>query len=150
MNSETAVIIEKEEILILMGLEIIIGAMGYHRLAMYWTSATEIPTFRKHMTKNRFHFIRTSLKFSLEENSTEKLVKVRPFINTFLKRTYHISSDENCYCDEMMIPCKSKTGLKQYMPKKPIKWGIKIFCLCSSKGIVYDLEMYQGKNIIVG
>lgn len=141
---------KKEEILNLIALEIITGTIGYPRLDMYWSKATAIPSFRQSMTRNRFHQLRNNLKFATDTNSNDKLHKIRPLLQMFYKKIHTIPKDEHLCVDEMMVPFKGKTAMRQYMPKKPIKWGIKIFCLCSSKGIIYDFETYQGKNTIVG
>ena len=44
-----------------------------------------------------------------------------------------------------MIPFKRKSALKQYIPKKPYKWGFKFFLLYDVTGIVYDFVAYTGK-----
>ena len=41
--------------------------------------------------------------------------------------------------DEQIIPTK------QYMPKTPNKWGIKVWARCCISGIVYDFEIYTCK-----
>jgi hypothetical protein len=48
--------------------------------------------------------------------------------------------------DEMMVQYKGKCCLlRQYMPKKPKKWGIKIWCLANSiMKYVYN-SIYYGK-----
>ena len=46
--------------------------------------------------------------------------------------------------DEQIIPTKSHCGIRQYMPRKPKKWGIKVWRHCSISGIVY-IEIYTGK-----
>ena len=47
--------------------------------------------------------------------------------------------------DEQIIPTKSRCGIKLYMPKKPNKWGIKLWASCGISGIVYDFEIYACK-----
>ena len=47
--------------------------------------------------------------------------------------------------DEQIIPTKSHCGIRQYMPRKPKKWGIKVWRHCSISGIVY-IEIYTGKG----
>ena len=47
--------------------------------------------------------------------------------------------------DEQIIPTKSRCEIKQYMPKKPNNWGIKVCARCGISGIVYDFEIYTGK-----
>jgi hypothetical protein len=37
-------------------------------------------------------------------------------------------------------------GLKQYLPKKPHKWGIKVWASCGVSGIVYDFQIYTGSG----
>ena len=46
-----------------------------------------------------------------------------------------------------MIPFKGRLSLKQHMPLKPVKRGIKVWeCADSSNGFVCDLEVYTGKQ----
>ncbi len=47
--------------------------------------------------------------------------------------------------DETIIPFKGCSSLKQYIPKKPHKWGFKLFVLADKNGIVYDFIPYTGK-----
>lgn len=44
-----------------------------------------------------------------------------------------------------MIPFKGRNFLKQYLPKKPTKWGFKVITRTSSSGIVHDFHVYCGK-----
>ena len=52
---------------------------------------------------------------------------------------------ENLCVDEQVVPFKGRSTIKQYNPKKPAKWGYKIFILADSKGMVYDFMPYTGK-----
>ncbi|KAJ8970713.1 hypothetical protein NQ314_001060 [Rhamnusium bicolor] len=46
--------------------------------------------------------------------------------------------------DEMMIPFKGRSGLKQYVPKIPCKWGYKVWAPAGILGYVYCFEIYYG------
>lgn len=48
----------------------------------------------------------------------------------------------------MMVPYKGKKAgaRRQYMPKKPTKWGYKFFVRAGNSGIVYDFFAYDGGN----
>ena len=46
--------------------------------------------------------------------------------------------------DEQMCSTKLKHHLRQYMPNKPHKQGIKLFVLCDSHGYAYRFEIYNG------
>ena len=49
--------------------------------------------------------------------------------------------------DESMIKFKGCIFFRQYMPKKPTKWGIKAFVLCEAeRGYCLKSEIYTGKD----
>ena len=37
-------------------------------------------------------------------------------------------------------------NIRQYMAKKPDKWGYKLFCCSSVDGFIHDILMYQGES----
>ena len=78
----------------------------------------------------------------------DKLFKVRPLLDSVveaIKSEYRPS--KNVSIDEAMIPFKGRLSLKQYMPLKPVKRGIKVWeCADSSNGFICDLEIYTGKQ----
>ncbi|CAG4935966.1 unnamed protein product [Parnassius apollo] len=47
--------------------------------------------------------------------------------------------------DESMIKFKGRSYLKQYMPKKPVKRGYKVWMLCASSGYCLKFDVYTGK-----
>ena len=44
-----------------------------------------------------------------------------------------------------MVGFKGRSILKQYMPAKPKKWGIKFWGRCMSTGVLHDFDIYQGR-----
>ena len=49
--------------------------------------------------------------------------------------------------DEAMIPFKGRSSLKQYMPLKPVRRGIKVWARAdSSNGYVSAFQIYTGKQ----
>ena len=49
--------------------------------------------------------------------------------------------------DEAMIPYKGRSSMKQYLPKKPLKRGFKIWMRGDSiNGYISELEVYTGKQ----
>ena len=73
----------------------------------------------------------------------DKLFKVRPLLdrlaNTFRKE-YRPSKFVSI--DEGIVKYKGRLGFKQYMPTKPVKWGIQVW-VCVVCDLVSDLK---GKN----
>ena len=43
--------------------------------------------------------------------------------------------------DEQVVPFKEASGLKQYLPKKPKKWGYKLWALAGVSGYIYNFEI---------
>ncbi|XP_050064144.1 piggyBac transposable element-derived protein 2-like [Aphis gossypii] len=111
--------------------------LRYPNVRMYWSS---LPGIRMNliadaMNVNRFGEIKRFLHF--EDNtkkpdsavpSFDRYWKLRPVI-TMLHDSFHAaaSPDEHIAIDEMIIPFKGRSGLKQYMKAKPKKIGASKF-----------------------
>ncbi|XP_031356899.1 piggyBac transposable element-derived protein 2-like [Photinus pyralis] len=120
---------------------------------MYWANETRFSPIADVMSRNRFEKLRSC--FHINDNSKiktrdhpeyDKLFKVRPFIESLKQNFEKIEPEEHNAVDEIMIPCKSHTALKQYIKSKPHKWGIKMFARAGASGIVYDFDIYIGKG----
>ena len=49
--------------------------------------------------------------------------------------------------DEAMIPFKGRSSLKQYMPLKPVKRGVKVWAGAdASNGYISAFQVYTGKS----
>nr|XP_047141258.1 piggyBac transposable element-derived protein 1-like [Hydra vulgaris] len=48
--------------------------------------------------------------------------------------------------DEQMCSTKMVSHIRQYMPSKPHKWGMKLFVLCDTYGFSYGFELYSGAS----
>ncbi|XP_033218441.1 piggyBac transposable element-derived protein 3-like, partial [Belonocnema kinseyi] len=48
--------------------------------------------------------------------------------------------------DKMIVRFFSRTSLKQYLPCKPDRYGIKLWGLCAANGYLFNLDVYCGKN----
>lgn len=56
--------------------------------------------------------------------------------------------NEHTAVDEIIIPFKGRSTMKQYNKNKLHKWGIKMFALASSNRLVHDFEIYVGKGTL--
>ena len=77
----------------------------------------------------------------------EKVWKLRWFLGHLTTRFQEAYTPyEHCTIDESMIKFKGRLSFHQYLPAKPIKWGIKMWALCESDtGYAYNLQVYTGK-----
>ena len=72
--------------------------------------------------------------------------RVRPTCNTFLIWISG-SCERGISVDEAMIPFKSRSSLKQYLPLKPIKRGIKVWMRADAvSGYVLAFQVYSNKK----
>ena len=106
-------------------------------MRMYWGKATQIPTVAEVMPVNRFEKIKQF--FHCNDNSRnlpkthkdfDKLFKVRPVLDSVREKCQQLPQEQNHSVDEQIIATKSRTSLKQYLPNKPNKWGIKVWARC--------------------
>lgn len=80
----------------------------------------------------------------------DRLGKVRPLLQKLQERFSSVyTPGRNLAVDEAMIKFQGRSSLKQYMPKKPIKHGIKVWVLGdSSNGYFSRLGLMEGRNTI--
>ena len=114
------------------------------------TNKTVVPLIANTMSRNRYEEILSVLHFNNNEEAPtnpadpnfDKLYKLKPLIKHFRDVFKGSVSPETMQAiDEMMIPFKGRHGAKQYMPKKPTKWGYKLWCRAGVSGYVYDFEV---------
>ena len=135
-------------------------AMSIHKLpaiADYWKDdwILGVPAFARIMSRNRFqeilryfHVNNNENMLARENENYDKLFKIRPLIES-LKVNFQLQYNPHFEqsIDEAMVKYKGRTSLKQYMPLKPIKRGIKRWCRADSHaGYLCDFEVYSGKQ----
>lgn len=120
----------------------------------YWAPITGVPLIRETMALNKFEQIRRQLHFNDNENmlpktdpNNDRLFKIRPLISALIKRFQTIPLEKCLSVDEQICSTKARSYLKVYMPKKPHKWGFKIFILSgSNSGFCYFFEIFTGQE----
>lgn len=124
----------------------------YPNTREYWAENSFEP-IREAMTRNRFEEIRRYLHFSdntkvltRDDPQFDPVFKVRPIIDHFNKRFQSVPMCQRLCVDEQMCSTKMASHLRQYMPAKPHKWGMKLFVLCDSYGYSYGFELYSGAS----
>lgn len=131
------------------------GIVKMPSYTMYWADATRFSPIADVMARNRFDKLRTC--FHVNDNSNmkarddpnyDKLFKVRPFIDSVKASFLETEPEEYNSVDELIIPFKGRSSLKQYVKNKPHKWGIKVFARAGTSGNVYDFEIYRGKGMV--
>ena len=103
------------------------------------------------MPKNRYKKLRRFLHVSDDSkknepsNKDDKLFKIRPLLSSLRENCVKIEPEQDHSIDEQIIPAKTKfSGIRQYNPKKPTKWGFKNFVRAGKSGMMYDFFLYEG------
>ena len=94
------------------------------------------------------HFVDNNTLAPHGDPSHDRLGKIRPLINHLSSRFQAVySPHKNVAVDEAMIKFQGRSSLKQYMPLKPTKRGIKVWVLADSQnGYFWKFEVYTGKD----
>ena len=132
-----------EELQAFIGLNIAMGLLHLPQVRDYW-STNEIlatPWFPSIMSRDRFfkilrylHLVDSSKQKKREEEGYDILYKVRLLIDhlgAVFPKYYQPSRQLSI--DEMMIGTRCRVSFLQYIPKKPTRFGIKVWVLARSQ-----------------
>jgi hypothetical protein len=139
----------------------IIVQMGHDirdSLKDYWTVTEQFHAtfYSKTTTHDRFLHILHYLHFSIRMLLTIMTLTMTDYtiyitighifdmLNNVYSKSY--APTECLTVDKVTVLYKVKVNFRQYIPKKHIHFGIKIYKLCDMSGYTYDRDMYLGKN----
>lgn len=103
------------------------------------------------MSEHRFRFLMRCLRFDdinnrLARRATDKMAPFRDIFEHFVHncKTMYKPTDY-LSLDEQLVAFRGKCPFRQYMPKKPARYGIKVFALTSCNNYyTTNLEVYLG------
>ncbi|XP_022814430.1 piggyBac transposable element-derived protein 3-like [Spodoptera litura] len=138
-----------EEVKNFIGILLLSGYNNVSRYRLYWDQSidTHHPGVASCMTRNRFdellRFFHACDNSSLPPD--DKFGKVRPLWDMMNERWLKFfPGDKHLSIDESMVPYFGKHGTKQHIHGKPIRFGYKIWSLCTRLGYLIYGEPYQG------
>ncbi|KFM83242.1 PiggyBac transposable element-derived protein 4, partial [Stegodyphus mimosarum] len=142
----------KEELLIFVGLILHMGTIRMNRIQDYWKtdSLFGLRAFAENMSRNRFLLLLRALHFAkIPEQNTEppkdRLYKIRNMINSFNSRVSQIYyPGRELSLDESMILWRGRLVFRQYIPNKRHKYGIKLYMVTTSHGMILKFMVYTG------
>ncbi|XP_050413604.2 piggyBac transposable element-derived protein 4-like [Patella vulgata] len=128
-----------EEMKVFIAINILFGVDPKPEFRDYWSEDTALHNgfVKARMGRQRYEKLFRYFHCSnpvLPVDPDDKLAKVRTFL-TVLQENFPrmFTPGRNLSVDEAMIAFNGRLSWKQYMPKKPVKWGIKLWCLCDSE-----------------
>ena len=120
---------------------------------MYWSkdSILATPIINQVMRRDRFLFLLRFLQFpdnaqfNPADPDRDKLYKLRSVINMIKDRCCRVSSPGKFLSmDESLVLCNGRLSFKQYISTKRARFGIKLYQLSTSNGILLDFLIYHG------
>ena len=107
------------------------------------------------MSRDRFLLVLKFLHLTNNDHQVQrgqpghdKLFKIRKFMVALIKRFQQVYRPaKEISIDESMISYKGRLSFLQYMPKKPVKWGMKAWVLADARnGYTWNRNLYAGKE----
>ena len=149
--------ISKKELMAFVGINIAMGIISLPTLNDYWSTDPILAHtwFRTVMSRNRFrkilrniHVVDNSAAPSRTAPNYDRLWKVRPLLDALSKQCKELYNPHwELSIDESMIGTKCRLSFIQYMPKKPTKWGIKVWVCCDAvTGYIFSFDVYTGAD----
>ena len=149
--------ITREELKAYLGFCILMGINHLPALDDYWRTDPTLhySPIADRISRDRFREISRYLHFA--DNATlmprgtpghDRLGKVRPVIDHLSGRFSDVyNPHREVAVDEAMVKFTGRSSLKQYMPLKPVKRGIKVWVLADShNGYFHRFQVYTGKE----
>ena len=135
------------------------GIVDLPDITDYWTKEPMLqsPWFPSVMSLKKFqaisrfiHFADNSAAPSRDDPMYDPLWKIRSVIDVVQREAQNAYTlGEHISVDESMIGTKGRLSFLQYMPKKPTKWGIKVWICSESKtGYIHKFQVYTGKGTV--
>lgn len=147
-NIDSNFALTKNELEQFLGMTFMMSISKLPRLRMYWSPATRCNKVADIMQLKRFEEIKRN--FHCVDNESrpatcnDKLFKIRPVYDKLKNKFNDITPTEMISIDEQVVPFKGRSPLRTYNPKKPKKWGYKIFVCSGSNGLIFDFEIFTG------
>lgn len=136
-------------------LYLLTGIIRKPLISQYWSTNPLIrtPFLKTVMPRNRFQSILEFLHFNdntlynLNDPDRDRLYKIRPvakYLVSKFKTVY--TPEQHVAIDKELVLWKDRVGVKQYIPSKRARFGIKIFSLCESSGYLWNSFVCIGKD----
>uniref|UniRef100_A0AAX7T7S3 PiggyBac transposable element-derived protein domain-containing protein n=2 Tax=Astatotilapia calliptera TaxID=8154 RepID=A0AAX7T7S3_ASTCA len=146
--------LDADEVRAYVGLLILSGVYRsrHESLHSLFSEKTGRPIFRATMSVKRFQHITRAFRFddklSRPRRRGDKLAPIRRVWDIWVHRLQMLFCPDTEVCvDEQLVPFKGRCGFRQYMPKKPAKYGLKVWALCDVKtSYAWKVQVYTGKE----
>lgn len=150
-NGNPVLLTDANEMMLFVGCLLIMSYNRVPHMHMYWSKNKSVrnETIASSISRDRFMLLHSKLYFNHPQKpkDAEKTYYTKELINC-LVYTFNRHRSESTYqsIDEFMVKFQGRSSIKQFIPNKPVKRGVKGFCRADAcSGYAYDFFIYQGK-----
>ncbi|XP_044045463.1 piggyBac transposable element-derived protein 4-like [Siniperca chuatsi] len=118
-----------------------------------WSEHTGRAIFRATMSHRRYSLLNANVRFDdklarPERRRKDKLAAFRTIWEKWVHRLPLLFNPGQDVCvDEQLVQFRGRCAFRQYMPKKPAKYGIKIWVTCDAlTSYAWNMQIYTGKS----
>jgi hypothetical protein len=143
---------DETEIKTMLGILMIMGVSPVPQMRLYWSKNPlyEKEMIKKAMHRERFEMLLKCIHFHNNEDiviEETKLGKISNLINRLNDIFQNVlMPDESVVIDETMVPFRGRLSIRQYLPGKSHKYGVKLYKVCSPSGYTFKIKVYAGKS----
>lgn len=143
--------VDRVEMLKFLGILGYMGLVNISDYTKYWSTdyLYKIPICSNAMSRNRFQTILRNWHFSNNEEceGDDRLHKLRSLTEKLREQFRIVVTPGEVVCvDESMVPYQGRLIIRQYLPNKAHKYGVKMFKLCCNRGYTWNFKIYEGKE----
>lgn len=138
------------------GIVYIMSLIHLPRVTSHWNGTIGTPIIQEIMPVKMFEKIRQFIHFNdnsqnlpREHPEFDRLFKLRPLVQKLNQTFSKVPLEQYLCVDEQICSTKARNNLKRYNPKKPHKWGYKIYVLSGVSGFAYKIEPETGSENVI-
>lgn len=116
---------------------------------MYWSNRTMQPAIQNAFIWTRFEQVKRFIRFAdnTKLSKDDKYAKIRPLVDLCNKKFMQFGVfAHNISIDERMVPDCGRHSGKIFLRGKPVQFGFKTWCMCSSDGYLFQTRLYDGTS----
>ncbi|KFM60564.1 PiggyBac transposable element-derived protein 4, partial [Stegodyphus mimosarum] len=139
--------------MLVLGVMLVMSYNQVPNFSDYWSSNSSLgnEAIKNAISRNRCLLLFAKMYFNDPEKDANapKTYYMDEVVACF-KKTFMQAREDSPFqsIDESMAKFKGRSSLKQYLPLKPIKRGIKVWERCdAATGYTYDFNIYSGKDM---
>ena len=140
------------EIYRFIGLIIYMGFVQVPSFSRYWSTTPPYVGLwaRQFMSRDRFKALLGMIHVSdpSTDQPGDRLCKIRPLIAHMKQKCKELYQCKvNVSVDERMVKSKGRSGIRQFIANKPVRFGFKLWVLAESDtGYTLDFNVYTGRR----